>query len=94
MTGKFATSRAGQDKGRLYVVLGEEEKYAYLSDGRLRTVDKPKRKLKKHIQIIHRKVDQELLGKLEKKEKVLDEEIKYAIKQYNNLKTEGMYVKK
>ena len=94
MTGKFATSRAGHDKGRLYVVLGEEEKYAYLSDGRLRTVDKPKRKLKKHIQINHRKVDQELLGKLEKKEKVLDEEIKYAIKQYNNLKTEGMYVKK
>lgn len=85
MVGKFATSRAGHDKNKLYVIIGEEEGYVYLCDGRLKTVEKPKKKLLKHIQVINRTVDQELLARLENKEKVFDEQIKYAIKQYNNL---------
>lgn len=85
MVGKFATSRAGHDKNKLYVIIGEEEGYVYLCDGRLKTVENPKKKLLKHIQVINRTVDQELLARLENKEKVFDEQIKYAIKQYNNL---------
>ena len=53
MLGEFATSKAGHDKDRLYMIVGEEEEWVYLCDGRLRGVEHPKKKKKKHIQIIH-----------------------------------------
>ena len=53
MLGEFATSKAGHDKDRLYLIVGEEEECVYLCDGRLRGVEHPKKKKKKHIQIIH-----------------------------------------
>ena len=53
MLGKFATSKAGHDKDRLYLIVGEEEECVYLCDGRLRGVEHPKKKKKKHIQVIH-----------------------------------------
>lgn len=85
MVGKFATSGAGHDKGTLYVIVAEENGFVYLSDGRLKTVAKPKKKLLKHIQVINHTVDAQLAERLRKKEKVLDEQIKYAIKQYNKV---------
>ena len=53
MIGELATSKAGHDKDRLYMIVGEEEDCVYLCDGRLRGVEHPKKKKKKHIQIIH-----------------------------------------
>jgi len=53
MLGELATSKAGHDKDRLYLIVGEEEECVYLCDGRLRGVEHPKKKKKKHIQIIH-----------------------------------------
>ena len=53
MIGELATSKAGHDKDRLYVIVGEEGECVYLCDGRLRGVEHPKKKKKKHIQIIH-----------------------------------------
>ena len=82
MTGKFATSKAGHDKSQLYVIVAEEEDFVYLCDGKYRTVSKPKKKRKKHIQIIDRTVDAVLLEKLLKREKITDEQIKYAVKIY------------
>lgn len=52
MTGMLAASRAGRDKGSLYVIIEETEEYVYLADGQSRTTDRPKRKNRKHIQII------------------------------------------
>ena len=52
MIGELATSKAGHDKDRLYMVVGEEGECVYLCDGRLRGVEHPKKKKKKHIQII------------------------------------------
>ena len=49
MLGEFATSKAGHDKDRLYMIVGEEEEWVYLCDGRLRGVEHPKKKKKKHI---------------------------------------------
>lgn len=82
MTGHFATAGAGHDAGTLYVIVREDDRYAYLSDGRLRTVQHPKKKNRKHIQIIRETVDTDLLDRLLKEETVFDHEIKYAIKQY------------
>ena len=53
MIGELATSKAGHDKDRLYMIVGEEGEFVYLCDGRLRGVEHPKKKKKKHIQIIH-----------------------------------------
>ncbi len=55
MVGMFATAKAGHDKDKLYVIMREDEEYVYLVDGRIRTMDKPKKKNKKHIQIITKK---------------------------------------
>ena len=53
MIGELATSKAGHDKDRLYMIVGEEGECVYMCDGRLRGVEHPKKKKKKHIQIIH-----------------------------------------
>lgn len=81
MIGKFATSKAGHDKTKLYVIMNEDAEYVYLVDGDLKPVDKPKKKSKKHIQIINR-VDETIQNKLETKEIIYNEDIKRAIKLY------------
>ncbi len=80
MIGKFAFSKAGHDKEQVYIIVAEEGDFVYLCDGRYRTVDKPKRKRRKHIQIMEHTVGEELFTKLQNHEKVMDEQIKYAIK--------------
>lgn len=55
MTGLLATSKAGHDKDSVYVIIREEGEYVYIADGEGRTVEKPKRKNKKHIQLIKKK---------------------------------------
>ncbi|MCM1119918.1 MAG: KOW domain-containing RNA-binding protein [bacterium] len=82
MTGHFARASAGHDSGILYVIVREEGAYVYLSDGRLRTVQHPKKKNRRHIQIIGSTVETELLNRLLQQGKIYDHEIKYAIKQY------------
>ena len=82
VAGQFVTSKAGHDKGTLYVVCGQEKDFLYLCDGRLKTYESPKKKRLKHVQPVNRTVDAELQKRLENGEKVYDEEIKYAIKQY------------
>ena len=81
MIGKFATSKAGHDKTKLYIIIKEDAEYVYLVDGDLKPVDKPKKKSKKHIQIINR-VDETIQNKLETKAIIYNEDIKRAIKLY------------
>ena len=50
--GMLAKSKAGHDKGHLYVITDVDETYVYLVDGKIRTIDKPKKKKRKHVQII------------------------------------------
>lgn len=52
--GMMAKSLAGHDKGKIYLVLDADENYVYLVDGKYRTLDRPKRKKKKHVQIDYR----------------------------------------
>ena len=97
MVGQFVTSKAGHDKGTLYVVCAMEGDFLYLCDGRLKTYESPKKKRLKHVQPINRTVDAVLQRRLGDGGKVYDEEIKYAIKQYkdrsNGDQTEEIYVK-
>lgn len=91
MTGHFAISKAGHDKSALYVIIAQEGEFCFLCDGRLKTLQKPKKKRLKHIQVMSSTVDTELLELLKKKEVVYDEQIKYAIKRKVK-KMEEMYV--
>lgn len=83
LVGKFATSKAGHDRSHLYVIVAVEGDFVFLCDGRLKTVEKPKKKRRKHIQPIQQGVGEELLGKLCSGDRLFDEEIKFAIRQYN-----------
>lgn len=82
MIGQFVTSKAGHDKGTLYVVTGQEGDFVFLCDGRLKKLKAPKKKRNKHIQPIGQTVEEALRERLRDGETVRDEEIKYAIAQY------------
>jgi len=47
--GSLVYSRAGKDKGQLFLVLGCENGYVYYTDGKTRKVSKPKKKKIIHI---------------------------------------------
>ena len=50
--GMLAKSKAGHDKGHVYVIYELDETYVYLVDGKLRMIENPKRKKIKHVQPI------------------------------------------
>lgn len=79
MAGLFATSKMGHDKDTVYIIVREEDEYVYVSDGRLKTVENPKKKNKKHIQIIKKEADDILRGKLLNGQHIYNEEIRKAI---------------
>lgn len=56
-TGMLARSKAGHDAGQIYVIIDTDSAYVYLVDGKIRTLDHPKKKKKKHVQIILEKYD-------------------------------------
>lgn len=82
MIGQFVISKAGHDKGSLYVVTAEEKGFAYLADGRLKKPESPKKKRKKHIQPINVTVEETLKKKLESGACAQPEEIRAAIRRY------------
>ncbi len=55
IVGMLATSKAGHDKDSVYVIIREEGEYIYVADGKIRTVERPKRKNRKHVQLIKKK---------------------------------------
>ncbi len=54
-------SRAGRDKNRFFAVLELDDGFAYVADGNLRKLDKPKRKNLRHLAgTLHRFSEEEL----------------------------------
>ena len=86
MIGKLAKSKAGHDKDQFYFIIQEDKEFVYLVDGKIKKVENPKKKKKKHIQIIHCYENVELTNRLLSSETITNEEVKYAIKisQNNN----------
>lgn len=75
MVGMLATSLMGHDKGKIYVIVEETKDAVVLADGKLRPVGKPKKKKKKHIQLIKKVV-------LENQQLENDLSIQKALKEY------------
>lgn len=79
--GWLAKSRAGHDRGQVYVIVGKEKDGLYVADGRLKTVEHPKKKNPKHLQIIKLQAEEFLPEK--RQAAFRNEEIKYALRQYH-----------
>lgn len=53
--GMLVKSLAGHDAGEVYIIVETDAEFLYLVDGKIRTLDKPKRKKRKHVQLILKK---------------------------------------
>ena len=76
--GSFAISAAGHDAGKYYVIFHMDQEYVYLVDGKIRTLDRPKKKKRIHIRMLS-EINQGLANQVINKT-VKNEEIKRAIK--------------
>ena len=73
--GMLAYSKAGHDKDTLYYIVKADDKNVWLSDGRLKTVEDPKKKNLRHVQVIQK-------GTEPKPENLTNEMVKRIIKLY------------
>ena len=68
-------STAGRDLGKLFYVVGTDPVYLMLANGKDRTLDKPKRKKRKHVQKVLR-AETRVAAKLASGSKVLNSELR------------------
>mgnify|MGYP003460972187 CR=1 FL=1 len=69
------TSTAGRDQGKLFYVVGTDPVYLLLVNGKDRTLDKPKRKKRKHVQKVLRS-ETRVAAKITNGDKVLNGELR------------------
>lgn len=74
-------STAGRDKGQYFFVLDTDETYVYIADGRGRKVEAPKRKKRKHVQMIAQ-TESRVAEKIRSGEKVLNSELRRELAVY------------
>ena len=79
--GQIVFSKAGRDKGGIFVVIRTEGDYAYLADGETRRLEKPKKKKFMHIQKTNN-VCGEIKEKIEEK-RIMNSDIAKAIHRIN-----------
>ena len=68
-------STAGRDTGKWFYVIAEDPIYLLLANGKDRTLDKPKRKKRKHVQKVLRS-ETRVAEKLRQGDKVLNGELR------------------
>ena len=68
-------STQGRDQGQWFYVIAEDSIYLYLANGKDRTLDRPKRKKRKHVQKVLRS-ETRVAEKLRQGDKVLNGELR------------------
>ena len=68
-------STKGRDQGNWFYVIAEDPIYLYLANGKDRSLDKPKRKKRKHVQKVLRS-ETRVAAKLISRNKVLNSELR------------------
>ena len=68
-------STAGRDMGQLFYVLEADDTWLYLANGKDRTIEKPKRKKRKHTKKVLRS-ETRVAAKLRAGDKVLNSELR------------------
>jgi len=71
----------GRDEGKRFFVVGTQDEYSLIADGKGRRLEKPKRKKNKHLRV-EDEIDSRIAEKLKKGEKVTNNEIRRALAQY------------
>ena len=89
MTGFLASSKAGHDKNKIYVIIKEDAEYVWLADGKIKTVEKPKKKKKKHIQLVTYFYNEEIRNSLSEGKVVSDLEVMMTLKKYKKQQMSG-----
>lgn len=79
--GQVVFSKSGRDKTMPFIVMDFDDIYVYLADGKLRKIEKPKKKKKIHVQIT-KYVDMTINRKLTGNEYLLDSDIRKALEAY------------
>ena len=68
-------STAGHDQGEIFYVVSTDDQFLYLANGKDRTLDKPKRKKRKHVQKVLRS-ETRVVEKMLRGDKVLNSELR------------------
>ena len=71
----IVVSLAGRDQGKLFYVIGTDGAYLWLVNGKDRTIDKPKKKKRKHTRKVLRS-ETRIAEKLRAGDKVLNSELR------------------
>lgn len=79
---EFAEVKAGHDRSQIYMIAAEMGSYVYLVNGTTKPLTHPKKKNKKHIQVI-KKLPQEILEIMESSGDE-NHKVKKAIKMIDN----------
>lgn len=82
--GSVVKSKAGRDKGDMFIVLRRDETYTYLANGDMRKVDKPKKKKIKHLQGTNY-ISEFISEKMKNVGKVTNSEVRKALADYRPL---------
>ena len=72
---EVVVSTAGHDQGEIFYVVSTDDQFLYLANGKDRTLDKPKRKKRKHVQKVLRS-ETRVVEKLIRGDKVLNSELR------------------
>ena len=75
MISDLVISTAGRDQGSLYYCVSSDERYVMLVNGKDRTLDKPKRKSRRHVKKVLRS-ETRVAAKLRSGDKVLNGELR------------------
>lgn len=76
--GALVKATQGRESGELFIILNDDSEYAYLANGKTRTILQPKKKNKKHLYLIKKSEDVNL-----NLEGLTDAHIIKYIKDYN-----------
>lgn len=85
--GSFVYSKAGRDQGDLFIVVDQDRTYVYLADGKIRRLDHPKKKKRKHVSGTQ-KMDAELNYRLSNDLQVTNADLRRRIKEFIHPKKE------
>jgi ribosomal protein L14E/L6E/L27E len=78
----------GRDASKRFIIVGIEENFSLLADGKGRKLEKPKRKKNKHL-IPDGKITSKLKDKLKTGEKVTNKELRRELAQYTKEHSAG-----
>ena len=80
--GDIVVSTAGHDRGEYYLVIECDKDFIYVADGRLKTLDKPKKKNIKHVSRLGK--SDEFIDIRKSDNNFNDVKLKYLLKKWRN----------